>query len=1005
MSDYSNIKSSSAIIKKFTESIKEKILKPGEELSESPVSFVNILGNTIGDLVSLSFYETLMYKKECLPSTASRIKTLLRYVDSEYIHNILAKPSNFNFVLGYRKKDLIEMSVEEPNGTRKLVLNKNFKLKIASDKPNFTIDHNIEIVISPYQISNQNGSVETKYKFYAVYDLSDKYLNPISIIENPFITSRENIIIDNEEYFIMFLTGRQYERTIYEVEINSQDDVYQRYFFENHLCGFTVEYKNINENNYRLLKGEEIGINNKDGYNYEISNFENGELVIGFSNIPNYFKPTTGTLRVTLYTTSGEEGNFTISNVENIINETNFEYSQDRSIRNQDNLLTIIPIISFSEDCSYGGKNSQTADNIKDVVLNKNKNTVLSLGVLEKQIESMNMKVSKLRDDIVSNEYRIYSVIYNGNKIIPTTMANLKIDLDNSEEVSYNQQLPSTIMIRPSTVYEKYNENYYKRVKREKGELKTIEEYIDIYNNNISSNVLFPYFIRIITKDIITATPYNMFVDRKLYPSTLYFNENSKDKISITNITLYRNPISDEGRNKYKITIDVSSNPELLDSLEGYYEHGIGDSPNAKIKISIKNKYTSEEYVKSVEEVTLIKKHGKNDSMRCVVYIETNDGVSESERLCITDKNFKLMPLDGPSPDVKFVDFDMECKVICLLKDDHLIPSPYDKYLTIEEKSKNFFVSIIYEDKSNFVLCENMSDTIFINTDMIINQPVYKKYTENVPARYKEDVYETDSDGNLIVDHVENITVGDTVITKTYYKILHNKGDIIQGEFEHRVGETMVDQFGNPVLEDDYVRNTIILYGVPVFDRIFSSKNNYETVVKEYTQLIDKIRGLSTIKPDGIKFLTGVFKTSGEGSYYFKNRKTNLSQKLNNIAISLSIGVKLDNNISTSEEYIVEEITNSILDYINNLSKEEFSVQKMLNDIKNKFVVIDYFEFYSLNNYNSDICQTIYYDSSRSRNIYGEKLTVKYKVDKTIKDSNNNIIEMYLKPAIDITIL
>lgn len=79
----------------------------------------------------------------------------------------------------------------------------------------------------------------------------------------------------------------------------------------------------------------------------------------------------------------------------------------------------------------------------------------------------------------------------------------------------------------------------------------------------------------------------------------------------------------------------------------------------------------------------------------------------------------------------------------------------------------------------------------------VISSESYKKYPYNVPAYYKETVYETDTNGNVIINIKPN---GDLE-----YKILHRVGDPIltpdgKPVYDHLAGDPMYDADGNPIL-------------------------------------------------------------------------------------------------------------------------------------------------------------------------------------------------------------
>lgn len=79
----------------------------------------------------------------------------------------------------------------------------------------------------------------------------------------------------------------------------------------------------------------------------------------------------------------------------------------------------------------------------------------------------------------------------------------------------------------------------------------------------------------------------------------------------------------------------------------------------------------------------------------------------------------------------------------------------------------------------------------------VISAESYKKYDFNVPAYYETNVYETDANGNIIID------IGPD--GKLVYRVIHKKGDPVLTEdgkpvYEHRIGDPMHDANGQPIL-------------------------------------------------------------------------------------------------------------------------------------------------------------------------------------------------------------
>ena len=218
-----------------------------------------------------------------------------------------------------------------------------------------------------------------------------------------------------------------------------------------------------------------------------------------------------------------------------------------------------------------------------------------------------------------------------------------------------------------------------------------------------------------------------------------------------------------------------------------------------------------------------------------------------------------------------------------------------------------------------------------------------------------------------------------------------------------------MDENGKPLI-DIPIKQKGYLKGIPAYSRIFGIESKYTDVVNSYNGLLDKIKSLYTDFPDGCSMFCGVKTTSGKSSTFkFKNISTNEEENLDSLAISINIGVKFDDSItSTNRSFLVSSIGTKIEEYIIDIQNTtetmiELNVDEMLNAIKDEIPNIKYFEFYGINNYSSKELQTIYCDKSTNNGLLPEYLSIKNKINEEKSDISNRQIE--LVPAINIAIL
>jgi hypothetical protein len=204
-----------------------------------------------------------------------------------------------------------------------------------------------------------------------------------------------------------------------------------------------------------------------------------------------------------------------------------------------------------------------------------------------------------------------------------------------------------------------------------------------------------------------------------------------------------------------------------------------------------------------------------------------------------------------------------------------------------------------------------------------------------------------------------------------------------------------------------------VIKGLPVYDRIYGIKSSYFGIVESYNNMIDTIKTLAVNFPQGCRLTLGIKNTSGKSSTFkFINIKTKEEEYLDSLSLSISLGVKFDDNVSDdNKKYLVSEINNGIVNYVKNIQESATSLvirlnfNTMLDVIKSEVPNISYFELYSINSYDANICQTIFYKKElvEDKVITKEYLSIKNNVDEMASDISNQVV--VFTPAIDITLL
>jgi hypothetical protein len=247
----------------------------------------------------------------------------------------------------------------------------------------------------------------------------------------------------------------------------------------------------------------------------------------------------------------------------------------------------------------------------------------------------------------------------------------------------------------------------------------------------------------------------------------------------------------------------------------------------------------------------------------------------------------------------------------------------------------------------------------------------------------------------------------------TIFYFTGKAGNVI---YKYRAGDIMVDENGNFIVEKPSELQGIIR-SLPVYDRIYAVKSSYFNILNSYNDMIDEISQIAQDFYLGFNFTLGIKNTSGKsGTYKFINLKTKQEEFLDNLSLSLSFGVHFKDSVfDENKVFLVEEIKKEIIRYIQEIQNASIDGYIRLNftslcdALKSRVPGIDYFEFYSVNHYSSDECQTIFWKkeiskmSTNSLSLAEEYLSVKNNVDELKSDISKQIVAFI--PDINIALL
>jgi hypothetical protein len=776
-----------ATVAEFTQSLEGWVLDPNEELNKKPSGFINLLSSTLGKLNAYSYFSMLMSKNEVNASTAIRMKSLLRHLRSDTLSQIYGTPSTITFILSYPESLLIKNAVYVGNGISKLTLNRNTKV-IILDKPPFTFDYNINIIINKYVRNN-----ETTYSLYAVYDTDTMENGSMFPITNPFISTRNDIIIDGERYFTLFIPIRQYTREYYTYDLSGENkDIVINY--NNHLIGFTVLYKSPSNTQWTkintCLEGENFS---GDGMSFSLSH-NNGiqSLTLRYNRIPSRFAPVNGTIQVIVFTTQGADGNFTLVNdmISDSIGGLNFLFNQDITDIYQEPLLSLIPTVSLKDSTAAGGKNALGIEEVRSLVINNSMDSIITQASLNRVSHDLNFTVTEMRHDLLVWEYRLSRFLQDKEgSVVPSRTVNLSYYYSQLIKL----QETDSYVISPGDIFTHTEDGYtlilYKNTN-------TYTEYLDQYRSGFPSDYTFPFFLRLENRERLLVEPYDLSVNETRTTSFVYITNNILDKMSIVYADIIRNPLDREERenkrgeitplsNFYCIRFDVYTSDMIIDHLKNITSSQL---PYVKFKIILQNKIDKTEYSADIDPNDYLFTNSKETIIQCTAYLETNNAILKDGRIDIINNSITELPYPAAPYQFYFIEGIIDIKIVVLfreLNNTSITTSEYDRFLTQNEIDNNYYIGIVYSIE-DIEIARNLSENITLQPDIKLTQPQYKIAPNDIPDVYDEPVYKME-DGKFAITTAKTILPDGSEQSIEKFIVLHNKGDI-KKELDGRIG-------------------------------------------------------------------------------------------------------------------------------------------------------------------------------------------------------------------------
>ena len=508
----------------FIDEIKKKHIDMDDEPLQ--MGIFGYFGEVQANILQNSAQTASENSLEALPTKAQFARNVLTHA---YSHGLSAEatPSVMKVVV-YLPEDKLEKNLDY---TGRFTLDSEFKIMV-SGLYEFHFDY--DIIIRRVTLPNK----DTVYT--AIYDMSKP--NPLSDISSPYIQSIGRFVVDNTRIIAIQTQIRQVEISKQEIPLITSNPLQNKTFqftFENQLAGFNITVKE-GENTYNLNAVYD-GLVDKNGAKYLNYLFLDEKTIRCTFKKESYQPRMNARIIITIYTTQGEEGNFTYNSV------VRSDLKSDRFRYNN------IWMISKPLTDSQGGEDGNSTEDLKKLIPTEMlaRGTVTNTSDLSSFFNSINTDDRRIyfikKLDSLERLYYSYVAIKQDNNVIPTNTIDIELTRDQFDGISNSNYL----LYPGNCIYYRRNSN---------GRIVTSylndEEAMKQYRN--SGFLYFNPFLMVINKSPFYVSYLINIIDCVRDVVFSYINQQSPLQFIVNDVRWRREYFTD--RNTYVLSLNMLQN-------------------------------------------------------------------------------------------------------------------------------------------------------------------------------------------------------------------------------------------------------------------------------------------------------------------------------------------------------------------------------------------------------------------------------------------------------------
>ena len=404
------------------------------------------LGDNFSAMIQNSIVMASEFANESIPTKAKFEKNIIAHALALGIYQINAIPAKMEVFLTFIEDEIIN-AIKKNNGND----DTEGTFKYDCDNPiyfdnkegtSFELHPDYDIIIKRVKIA------ENKFTYTALYDMTadDVYTNPISDIENPYLSPPVVMTVGGTKMLFTACTLRQVEKSTIHKKVLSDNTISSKtvnFGFENQLACFDVDV--VNDNGTTHLTPIYEGLSNSGTkYPYLWYTYLDSDTIRLKFDRGSYYPRISSDVQVRLQTTHGQAGNFTWSKDAWY---PVFVFSSDR-LGYSNITVEVRPI---DNESAYG-VDKKSIEDLKKIIPKESiaRGSITNTTDLQNYFNAIDTDKSKMyfyknRDNIIDRLYHSFMVMKDEKDyIIPTNTIPIEVDpsMFNTEPGSGKAILP-----------------------------------------------------------------------------------------------------------------------------------------------------------------------------------------------------------------------------------------------------------------------------------------------------------------------------------------------------------------------------------------------------------------------------------------------------------------------------------------------------------------------------------------------------------------------------------